>query len=99
MTEERFKRKLTAILSANVEGYSLLVRKDEESTVETLKAYRGIMSELIRQQRGRLVDSPGDNVLAEFGHVVDAVNCAWRSSGRSPSETPIYPTSLGWSFT
>jgi len=50
--------------------------EDEAATVKTLKAYRGIMTELIRQHRGRVVDSPGDNLLAEFTSVVDAVQCA-----------------------
>jgi TolB-like protein/class 3 adenylate cyclase/Flp pilus assembly protein TadD len=69
------KRKLTAIFSADVEGYSRLMGEDEESTVRTLTAYREIMSSLIQQYRGRVVDSPGDNLLAEFSSVVDAVQC------------------------
>jgi adenylate cyclase len=76
MMEERAKRKLTAILSADVKGYSRLMSEDEKATVETLKTYREVMGELIRQYRGRVVDSPGDNVLSEFASVVDAVECA-----------------------
>ena len=75
MSTERVKRKLSAILSADVEGYSRLMGEDEESTVRTLTAYREIMSSLIQQYRGRVVDSPGDNLLAEFTSVVDAVQC------------------------
>lgn len=75
MTTQGVKRKLTAILSADVEGYSRLMGEDEESTVRTLTAYREIMSSLIQQYRGRVVDSPGDNLLAEFSSVVDAVQC------------------------
>ena len=60
---EEFKRKLTAILSADVAGYSRLMGEDEAATVKTLEQYKGIMSELIRQHRGREVDSPGDNLL------------------------------------
>ena len=75
MAEESFKRKLTAILSADVEGYSRLMREDEEATVHTITDYRTVMTRLIEQYRGRLVDSPGDNILAEFSSVVDAVNC------------------------
>ncbi|MHA1937106.1 MAG: adenylate/guanylate cyclase domain-containing protein, partial [Candidatus Thorarchaeota archaeon] len=75
MTTQSVKRKLTAILSADVEGYSRLMGEDEESTVRTLTAYREIMSSLIQQYRGRVVDSPGDNLLAEFSSVVDAVQC------------------------
>jgi adenylate cyclase len=76
MTEERVKRKLSAILSADVVGYSRLMGEDEVSTVRTLEACRKVMSDLIEQFRGRVVDSPGDNLLAEFSSVVDAVQCA-----------------------
>jgi adenylate cyclase len=70
------KRKLTAIFSADVEGYSRLMEEDELATVETLTSHKGIMGKLIKQYRGRVVDSTGDNLLAEFGSVVDAVQCA-----------------------
>src|SRR5438876_1451571 len=70
------ERKLTAILSADVKGYSRLMGEDEEATIRTLTAYREVMSTRIQQQRGRVVDSPGDNLLAEFASVVDAVRCA-----------------------
>jgi len=76
MAQEKFKRKLTTILSADVAGYSRLMGEDEAATVKTLEQYKGIMSELIHQHRGRVVDSPGDNLLAEFTSVVDAVQCA-----------------------
>ena len=70
MAEEGFKRKLTAILSADVEGYSRLMGEDEDATIRTLTSYRELMSTLIQKHRGRVVDSPGDNLLAEFGSVV-----------------------------
>jgi TolB-like protein/class 3 adenylate cyclase/Flp pilus assembly protein TadD len=76
MTTQEVKRKLTAILSADVKGYSLLMGEDEVGTIRTLSTYRKIMITLIQQYRGRVVDAPGDNVLAEFGSVVDAVQCA-----------------------
>ncbi len=76
MTQEGFKRKLTAILSADVQGYSRLMGEDEDSTIRTLTSYRELMSTLIQKHRGRVVDSPGDNLLAEFGSVVDTVRCA-----------------------
>ena len=76
MAEEGFKRKLTAILSADVEGYSRLMGEDEEATVRTLTAYREVLTTLIQQHNGRVIDSPGDNLLAEFASVVDAVQCA-----------------------
>jgi len=81
MVEERAKRKLTAILSADIKGYSRLMGDDELSTVETLKSYREIISTLVQQFSGRVVDSPGDNVLAEFSSVVDAVECAVKIQG------------------
>jgi class 3 adenylate cyclase/ABC-type glycerol-3-phosphate transport system substrate-binding protein len=70
------ERKLAAIFSADVQAYSRLMGEDEEATVRTLTAYREVMASLIRQHRGRVVDSPGDNLLAEFASVVDAVACA-----------------------
>jgi adenylate cyclase len=76
MTSERVKRKLSAIFSADAEGYSRLMGDDEVATVRTLENYRNVMVDLIEQHRGRVVDSPGDNLLAEFGSVVDAVQCA-----------------------
>ena len=76
MSSQDFKRKLTAILSADVDGYSRLMAEDEETTVRTITIYRDVMTTLIHQHRGKVVDSPGDNVLAEFTSVVDAVQCA-----------------------
>ena len=76
MSSEEFKRKLTAILSADVQGYSRLMGEDEDATIRTLTTYRELMSTLIQKHRGRVVDSPGDNLLAEFLSVVDAVRCA-----------------------
>jgi adenylate cyclase len=76
MTSEGFTRKLTAVLSADVKGYSRLMGEDEAATVRTITSYREVMSGLIRTYRGRVVDSPGDNILAEFSSVVDAVRCA-----------------------
>jgi adenylate cyclase len=70
---ETFRRRLAAIMSADVKEYSRLMREDESLTVETLKSYRELMSILIGQHHGRVVDSPGDNILAEFASVVDAV--------------------------
>ncbi|WDP86891.1 MAG: adenylate/guanylate cyclase domain-containing protein [Desulfobacter sp.] len=74
--EQKVTRKLRAILSADVKGYSLLMTRDEASTVQTLKEYRGIMSETIKGHSGRVVDAPGDNLLAEFPSAVEAVQCS-----------------------
>ncbi|HME42554.1 MAG TPA: adenylate/guanylate cyclase domain-containing protein [Syntrophorhabdales bacterium] len=76
MTAEPFKRKLTAILSADVKGYSRLMGEDEEGTIRTLNAYLDVITGFIHQHRGRLVATGGDSVLAEFPSVVDAVRCA-----------------------
>ena len=76
MMEERAKRKLSAILSADVKGYSRLMGDDELATVRTLEAYREMLGEIIKNYGGRVVDSPGDNVLAEFTSVVDGVESA-----------------------
>jgi adenylate cyclase len=76
MAETGFKRKLIAILSADVKQYSRLMRDDEDTTIRTLTAYRRAIFKLVQQYRGRVVDSPGDNILSEFGSIVDAVNCA-----------------------
>ena len=76
MADEGFKRKLTAILSADAAGYSRLMGDDEEATIRTLTEYRKTITTQVNQHKGRVVDSPGDNVLAEFASVVDAVRCA-----------------------
>ncbi len=76
MTSQEVKRKLTAILSADVKGYSRLMSEDEAGTIRTLNAYKEMMANLIQQRHGRVVDAPGDNLLAEFASVVDAVQCA-----------------------
>jgi len=74
--EQKVIRILRAILSADVKGYSLLMSDDEVHTIQTLNTYRQIMSEYVQRHTGRVVDSPGDNILAEFGSAVDAVQCA-----------------------
>ena len=76
MADEGFKRKLTAILSADVVGYSRLMEDNEEATIQSINAYCKSISTLIEQYRGRVVDTTGDNIMAEFSSVVDAVKCA-----------------------
>src|SRR5262245_11623366 len=76
MTSASIERRLAAILSADVKGYSRLMGADEIATIRTLTAYRAVMTSLIQQHRGRVVDSPGDNLLAEFCGVFEAVQCA-----------------------
>ncbi len=98
MTSEGFTRKISAILSADAEGYSRLMGENEEETVRTIKAYREVMAILIGEHRGRVIDSPGDNLLAEFASVVDALRCAWdiqkeinaRNSGLSEDRRMVF---------
>ena len=80
--EQKVTRKLRAILSADVKGYSLLMEEDEVHTIYTLKKYRKIMSDIIEHYTGRVVDNPGDNLLAEFSSALDAVECAVKIQNR-----------------
>ena len=75
------QRQLKAIMSADVKDYSRLMEADELSTIQQLNSHRDLIFRHIRDFRGRIVDSPGDNILAEFGSVVDAVQCAARIQG------------------
>ncbi|MGE0684178.1 MAG: adenylate/guanylate cyclase domain-containing protein, partial [Candidatus Binatia bacterium] len=78
LSPDRLQRRLAAIFSADVQGYSRLMGDDEEQTVQTLTAYREVLTALVTQHQGRIVDMPGDNVLAEFASVIDAVQGAVR---------------------
>ena len=74
--EKKITRKLSAIFSADVKGYSILMADDEIATIETLTQYRNILSDHIGNYNGRVVDAVGDNLLADFSSAVDAVQCA-----------------------
>jgi len=76
LADEGMHRQLKAILSADVKGYSRLMSEDEMSTIARLKNCRELISAQVERHTGRVVDSPGDNILAEFGSVVNAVECA-----------------------
>ena len=76
MEAQRVERKLSAIFAADVEGYSRLMGRDEVGTLRTLTAYRVIIDRLIASHRGRIFNTAGDSVLADFGSAVDAVECA-----------------------
>ena len=69
-------RRLAAVLSADAVGYSRLMGQDELGTVRTIIGHRQVIEGLVRSVRGVVVDSPGDNVLAQFASAVDAVACA-----------------------
>lgn len=76
MATKDIKRKLTALFSADVKGYSRLMADDKEATVCTINVHREVMTGLIADHNGRVLDAKGDNVLGEFPSVVDAVRCA-----------------------
>ncbi len=77
MASERAERRLTAILAADVAGYSRLMGVDEEGTLKHLKAHRkALIDPKITKYRGRIVKTTGDGMLVEFASVVDAVRCA-----------------------
>jgi adenylate cyclase len=81
MAAEPVEHKLAAILSADVVGYSRLMAEDEAATIRRLTDYREQITVLVRQHRGRVVDAPGDNVLAEFPTALEAVRCAVELQG------------------
>jgi len=76
MTTQEVKRKLAAILSADVKGYSRLMGEDEEGTIRTLNTYKEVITGFIQKHQGQVVGTAGDSMLAEFSSVVDAVRCA-----------------------
>ena len=77
MASERVERRLTAILAADVAGYSRLMGANEEETLARLKAHRReLVDPKITEDRGRIVKTTGDGLLVEFASVVDAVRCA-----------------------
>ena len=85
------ERKLTAILCADVFGYSRLMGEDEEATLGALSSHRKLIDSLIEQHHGRFVNSAGDSVLAEFASVVNAVQCAVEIQSTLKSENGNLP--------
>ena len=81
MESEDTERRLAAILSADAVGYSRLMAQDEGGTIRTVTAHRQVMVHCIERERGRVVDSPGDNVLAEFPTALEALRCAVEIQG------------------
>ena len=78
MTETTLERRLAAILSADVAGYSRLMDVDEIDTLATLSSHREVIGELIRQRNGRIANAAGDSILAEFPSVVGPSNVVSR---------------------
>ncbi|UCE52287.1 MAG: tetratricopeptide repeat protein [Desulfobacterales bacterium] len=76
MAQDGFKRKLTAVLIADVVGYSRLMEEEDMTTVRNLREYQEVIASYILRYGGRVIDSPGDNLLSEFKSAVDAVQCA-----------------------
>ncbi len=91
MNGEGLRRRLAAILSADAAGYSRLMAEDEVWTVRTLAAYRGEIRRLAEAHHGRVVDSPGDNVLAEFSSALDAIECATSVQGALEGHNAALP--------
>ena len=76
MSAEKYKRKLAAVLSASAEGFGRLMGEGEAGILQTLKGHHQVMCSLVEKHQGRVVDTRGDNLLAEFASVVDALECA-----------------------
>src|SRR5262249_20787186 len=76
MEASSVRRRLAAILAADVAGYSRMVAEDEEGTLRTLGAYRGIIADLVAEHGGRIFGTAGDSVMAEFASAVQAVRAA-----------------------
>ena len=91
MTSQSVQRQLKAILSADVKDYSRLMSTDEIWTIQTLKDFRALIASHVRSHLGRVVDSPGDNLLAEFGSVVRAVECAVEIQRNLSSRNTPFP--------
>jgi class 3 adenylate cyclase len=88
------KRKIAAILAADIVGYSRLVGDDEEETLRRLENYRAVFGDFIARFGGRIFNTAGDSILAEFASAVDAVRCAVDTQGKSPnaqSSLPVKP--------
>jgi adenylate cyclase len=98
MANNGIQRKLKAIFSADVQGYSKLMGDDDEYTVNMITSYREIMARLIEQHQGRVVDAPGDNILAEFASSLNAVQCAIEIQGRLETENTNLPDNRRMNF-
>ena len=95
MTDDKVKRRLTTVLCADVHGYSRLMEADEAGTLATLRRYRAAIAGLVARHDGRIVNTWGDAVIAEFASVVEAVQCAveiqQEISNREPDPPQAHP--------
>jgi adenylate cyclase len=85
------ERRLAAIFAADVAGYSRLMSQDEVGTMETLTSHREVLDTLIAQHRGRIANTAGDSVLAEFPSVVEAIQCALEAQAALASRNKSLP--------
>jgi class 3 adenylate cyclase len=92
------KRKIAAIFAADVAGYSRLVAEDEEETLRRLASYRSVMDDFIARAGGRIFNTAGDAVLAEFSSAVEAVRCAIDIQESLRTRNLAYPASRQMSF-
>ena len=91
MNQEHSKRKLSGILSADVVGYSRLMQENEDFTIKSLGESKKFIGDLIEEYKGRVVDAPGDNILAEFSSVVNAVDCAVKIQDKLQRTNALLP--------
>lgn len=92
------KRKIAAIFAADIAGYSRLVAEDEEETLRRLASYRSVVDDFIAKANGRIFNTAGDAVLAEFPSAVDAVRCAIDIQESLRTHNMAYPPSRQMSF-
>lgn len=92
------KRKIAAIFAADIAGYSRLVAEDEEETLRRLASYRAVVDDFIAKANGRIFNTAGDAVLAEFPSAVDAVRCAIDIQESLRTRNMAYPPSRQMSF-
>src|SRR5512132_180747 len=91
MTDDKVMRRLTTVLCADVHGYSRLMDADEAGTLATLRRYRTAIAGLVERDDGRIVNTWGDAVIAEFASVVEAVQCAVEIQQEISSREPDPP--------
>jgi adenylate cyclase len=92
------KRKIAAILAADIAGYSRLVAEDEEETLRRLESYRGVFQDFVTRFSGRIFNTAGDAILAEYPSAVDAVRCAIDVQESLRTRNLAYPASRQMSF-
>ena len=91
MTDDKVNRRLTTVLCADVHGYSRLMEADEAGTLATLRRYRAAIAGLVARHDGRIVNTWGDAVIAEFASVVEAVQCAVEIRRKFPARSRTHP--------